>query len=72
MKANKIKKSVRIDPVVFAGIENFCSTENVNFSQAVNMIAAAYFAQQKNSSKNYLSLMADYLNSQVASEPKNL
>ena len=72
MKANKIKKSVRFDPAILEDIENFCSTENVNFSQAVNMIAAAYFAQQKNSSKNYLSLMADYLNSQVASEPKNL
>lgn len=66
---NKIKKSVRFDPAVMADLEKFCEDENVKFSQAVNMVAAAYFAQQKKSSKNYLSLMADYLNSQIASEP---
>ena len=60
----KVKKSVRFDIAVIDDLNQFCKTENVNFSRAVNMVIAAYFAQQKKSSRNYLSLMADYINSQ--------
>lgn len=61
----KIKKTIRLDQFIFSELEKFCENENVNFSQAVNMTLAAYFAQKNKDSRPYLALMAEYLNKKV-------
>jgi hypothetical protein len=41
---NKIKKSVTLDPDICEDIEAFASDQKLKFSQALNLIAASFFA----------------------------